>query len=414
MTEIIDNRAHRIRVLKGIIQRLHESQGAAPPEEVKAQLKALVRHTDATEIAAMEQELIAEGMPVDEVRAMCNLHAEVLQEILVEPPGIETLPGHPLDTFHRENEAIQVQAAEMRAAVDVVRRRPGPEELAAALDRWRRAYQELMDVEKHYQRKENLLFARLEKYGITGPSRVMWAKDDEIRQLLKRVGRIIARDDLTLDELVELIDTTADPALDEIEGMVFKEEQILLPMAAATLTDDDWADIWRDAPEYGWCLVEPGEEYQPPEAASPPPAAEIPAERSIVFPTGALTPEQIRGLLTALPVDLTFVDADDRVRYFSEGAGRIFARSKTILGRKVQHCHPPGSVHVVQKIVDDFREGKRDHAEFWIEFRGRFVHIRYFPVRDGAGTYLGTLEVTQDLTPLRALSGERRLLDDEA
>jgi DUF438 domain-containing protein len=126
-----------------------------------------------------------------------------------------------------------------------------------------------------------------------------------------------------------------------------------------------------------------------------------------------LSLEQIRGLFAALPLDLTFVDAEDRVRYFSEGPDRVFARSKAILGRKVQHCHPPKSVHIVEQILDDFKSGRHDVAEFWIPFQGKFVHIRYFAVRDAAGRYLGTLEVTQDLTRLRALEGERRLLQYE-
>ena len=132
--------------------------------------------------------------------------------------------------------------------------------------------------------------------------------------------------------------------------------------------------------------------------------AQIGGDEAIGFPTGALTPDQVRGLLQVLPVDVTFVDGDDRVRYFSEGPARIFARSRAILGRKVQHCHPPSSVGVVE------RAGRQDVAEFWIQLHGRFVHIRYFAVRDESRAYLGTLEVTQDLTPLRALQGEQRLL----
>jgi len=134
---------------------------------------------------------------------------------------------------------------------------------------------------------------------------------------------------------------------------------------------------------------------------------------SLVFPTGALTPEQIQGLLGTLPVDLTFVDADDRVRYFSEGPGRVFARSKAILGRKVQHCHPPKSVHIIEQILEDFKSGRHNVAEFWIPLQERFVHIRYFAVRDPQGKYLGTLEVTQDLTHIRHLEGEQRLLQYE-
>jgi hypothetical protein len=133
----------------------------------------------------------------------------------------------------------------------------------------------------------------------------------------------------------------------------------------------------------------------------------------VSFPTGNLTPEQLLGLLSTLPVDITFVDADDRVAFFSEGRDRIFARTGAIIGRKVQHCHPPKSVHVVEQIVSDLRSGRQSVAEFWIELGGRFVHIRYFAVRDASGSYLGTLEVTQDVTAIRKLQGERRLLSYE-
>ncbi len=133
-----------------------------------------------------------------------------------------------------------------------------------------------------------------------------------------------------------------------------------------------------------------------------------------VLPTGALTLDQLKGLFATLPVDLTFVDVDDRVRFFSEGKDRVFARPKATLGRLVQHCHPPSSVHVVERILADFRAGRQSVAEFWLDFKGRFVHVRYFAVRDEGGTYLGTLEVTQDLTRERSLRGERRLLQYES
>jgi len=413
MSELIDNRAHRIRTLKHVIKQLHEGQGIAP-EHVKAQLKELVRQTDSSEIAAMEQELMAEGMPVEEVRAMCDLHAEVLHEIMVEPPPPALPPGHPVETFGRENAALRGGVGRATQSLAELRRRPEPARFGELLAGLRQAAHDLMEVDKHYQRKEHLVFSRLEKYGVTGPSKVMWAKDDETRQLLKRTVRILAQEPIALDTVLELADTTIDAALEAVAGMVFKEENILLPMALHTLSNDDWADIWRDSSQYGWCLVEPAAGYHPPPTVAPPPPAEVPAGSALQFPGGSLTPEQLHGILAALPVDLTFVDAEDRVAYFSEGRERIFARSKTILGRKVQNCHPPGSVHVVEKILEDFRSGRRDVAEFWINFGGRFVHIRYFPIRDAQGRYLGTLEVTQDLTPLRALEGERRLLQYDA
>ena len=401
MSELIDNRAHRIRTLKEIIQELHRG---ADPDAVRGALRNIVRETSSSEIAAMEQELIAGGMPVEEVQSMCDLHSQVLREILVEPVRLPPLPGHPLDTFERENQAIAEVVGELRG---LARDRGQAPDLTA----WRAAFGRLADIEKHYQRKENLLFSCLERHGISGPSKVMWGKDDEVRALLAALGETLAVEAMSADEAALVVDTVLEPCLAAIEEMIAKEARILLPMSRDTLTDDEWAEIWQESPRYGFCLVEPRQGYRPPPTKAPEQVAELSRDQAVVFPTGALTFEQLRGILGALPVDITFVDADDRVRYFSEGADRVFERSKAILGREVRHCHPPKSVHVVEEIVSSFRSGRQDVAEFWIQLRGRFVHIRYFAVRDGDGTYLGTLEVTQDLTRLRQLEGERRLLE---
>ena len=411
MSELINNREHRIQTMKDVIRHLHRG-GAA--DEVRDRLRTLVRETDPSEIAAMEQSLIADGMPVTEVQSMCDLHSQVLREFLVpaEPPGIA--PGHPLDTFRRENEALREAVARMRRPVEQIKALPDTAQPAAELAACRQGYNDLMDVEKHYRRKENLLFSCLERHGITGPPKVMWGKDDEVRALLKQLGEALAVEGATAAEWRVVLAAIAVPALAAIEEMIVKEEKILFPMALQTLTEDEWAEVWRQAPEYGYCLVEPRSGYQPPVATDPARPARVEADESLLFPTGALSTAQLRGLLGVLPVDLTFVDADDRVRYFSEGPTRIFARSKAILGRKVQHCHPPKSVHTIEQILADFKAGRQNVAEFWIELHGKFVHIRYFAVRDERGGYLGTLEVTQDLAPLRALQGERRLLAYDA
>ncbi len=135
------------------------------------------------------------------------------------------------------------------------------------------------------------------------------------------------------------------------------------------------------------------------------------AAETVELDRGALTPEQIDLMLTHLPVDVSFVDEHDTVRYYSASPNRIFRRTPTVIGRKVQNCHPPDSVAVVERIVEAFRRGERDTAEFWIELNGRFIHIRYFALRDKAGAYRGVLEVSQDATGIRGLRGERRLLD---
>jgi hypothetical protein len=280
----------------------------------------------------------------------------------------------------------------------------------------------------------------------------MWGKDDEARALLKELGTALAETGGTAGEWRLVAQTVAEPALSAVEEMVFKEERILLPMSLQNLTETEWGEIFTQSPQFGYCLVDPREGYRPPApAADVPEAASAEAARSgiafapfaagaravplamagaprparaegqpavtqglVVLPTGALSLEQLKAVFATLPVDVTFVDAEDRVRFFSEGKSRVFARPKAILGRLVQHCHPPGSVGVVERILADFRSGRQDVAEFWIDFKGRFAHIRYFALRDEEGAYLGTLEVTQDLTRERALQGERRLLQYES
>lgn len=446
MSELIDNRAQRIRTLKDVIRHLHEGRA---PAEVKARLATLVRECDASEIAAMEQELIAEGVPVQEIMGMCDLHAQVVRDILVERASVPPAPGHPVDTFRRENEALGAQTASLREALGVLVAEGTSEDAAVSatqLLRCRELFGALMDVEKHYQRKEHLLFSCLERHGITGPSKVMWGKHDEARALLKELGTALGESGGTVAEWRLVSRTLAERALGAVEEMIFKEERILLPMALQALTEIEWGEIFAQTPQFGYCLVDPRVGYEPPREATEPPssssasappsfvaggraiplamagtsAVERADERraarqagTIVLPTGALDLVQLKAIFSTLPVDLTFIDADDRVRFFSEGKERVFQRPKTILGRLVQHCHPPGSVDVVNRILADFRSGTQTVAEFWIDFRGRFAHIRYFALRDEQGVYVGTLEVTQDLTRERALVGERRLLEYE-
>jgi DUF438 domain-containing protein len=404
MSELIDNRTERVRTLKSIIKRLHAGEA---PNEVKNSLRLLVHQTDHSEIMAMEQQLIAEGMPLAEIQGMCDLHSQVAREVLVQLAPKTPAPGHPVDTMRRENQAIGQSLVRMRQAMDRVLELPDNGDAGSALLEWRQALNEVLDIDKHYQRKEHLLFTCLERHGIAGPSKVMWGKDDEIRALLKELAVALRQTGAAAAEWKLLAATTGVAAVNAVEEMIYKEEHILLPMCLERFTETEWAEIWASSPRYGWCLVEPREGYKPGGAAN---AEPTPAPGGIALPTGNLSLEQLTAMFSTLPVDITFVDADDRVAFFSEGPDRIFPRSKAIIGRQVQNCHPPKSVEVVEKILSDFREGRQDVAEFWIRFVGRFVHVRYFAVRNPAGQYLGTLEVTQDVGRIRALEGERRLL----
>ena len=407
MSELIDNRAHRISVLKEIIQHLH---AGADPALVKERLRKVVGETDATEIMAMEQQLMAEGMPVEEVRSMCDLHSQVTRDVLVQlPPPSSMQPGHPIDTFRRENAALKQVIAAMRGTFAELVNLDEQTNAQEVVFRLRQSANDLMDLDKHYQRKEHALFSCLERHGISGPSKVMWSKDDEARKLLKEMNQAAHDSGSSLAEIRLFFTRYAQPALSAVEEMIFKEENILFPMSLQTLTENEWAEVWSASPQYGWCLVEPQTGYAPPVNVGATTAA-VPHEGTIMMPTGHVSVEQLTAVLSTLPLDLTFVDADDRVAFFSEGPDRIFARSKAIIGRKVQHCHPPRSADTVNKILEDFRSGRQNVAEFWINFQGKFVHIRYFAVRDKQGDYLGTVELTQNIAPLRELQGERRLL----
>jgi DUF438 domain-containing protein len=232
----------------------------------------------------------------------------------------------------------------------------------------------------------------------------MWAIHDDVRAGWKKLDELLAGE----PDSTQVIESF-EPLATAIREMFYKEENILFPAALQMLSSEEWASIHVQEPEFGVCYVEASK----PQAATPQTVAPQPvAEGLIPLQTGALTPQQIALMLTHLPVDVTFVDENDAVQFFSATKERIFPRSPAIIGRSVQKCHPPASVHRVQRILDDFREGRRDEAEFWIQMGDKFVHIRYFAVRDEQGAYKGTVEVSQDVAPIRALEGERRLLDD--
>lgn len=397
----------RREVLKGIIRDLH---AGGDLEALKQRFRELVRDVAPTEIAAMEQALIDEGMPEEEIRRLCDVHVQVFKESLEGRESPEAVPGHPLHTLMAENRALEGLIVELRALIpepDTERAPAPPSETAAALTA---LAGKLAEVDKHYRKKENQLFPLLESRGVSGPSKVMWAIHDDIRGHLKEFRRLLEAKDL--DSAFRLGRWLAA----EMADMIYKEEKILLPMSLETLDDADWARVKRGEEEIGYAWIRPGTEWVPPAspkgAGEPARDAAYPgAVRALDLSTGTLTFEQVDLLLTHLPVDVSFVDAEDVVRYYSETPDRIFVRTPAVIGRKVRDCHPGKSLPVVEAILEAFKAGTKDAAEFWIELGGRFIHIRYFAVRDKAGTYRGCLEVSQNVTGIRALVGQKRLLD---
>lgn len=391
---------NKIEILKGIIRDLHRGVDVTILKERFARLAGEV---SAAEIGEMEQQLIAEGLPPEEVRRLCGLHVEVFESALDQAPAPQMVPGHPLHTLAEENKALSAIVAETCDVLGRLRAASGPEPREAANARLAELVEALGRIERHYLKKENQLFPRLEARGISGPSKVMWAVHDDIRAHIKDFRQAVDLGD------AELIVRTGEWLLQEISDMISKEDKVLFPMALETLDESDWAAVKKGEDEIGYAWIAP----PPAWPASPParPAAPARDGGAVSLDRGLLSAEQIDLMLTHLPVDISFVDETDTLLYYSATPERIFPRSPGVIGRKVQNCHPPKSVHIVERILKAFRAGERDTAEFWIDLHGRFVHIRYFALRDAAGAYRGTLEVSQDVTAIRGLRGERRLLD---
>lgn len=428
----------RLGALREIVLSLHAGEDF---ETAKRRFGELAQDVDHAEIARLEQQLIREGLPESEIKRLCDVHVALFRESLdrtelkegrapgqdvtagatagVTAPTSQAPPGHPLHTLQAENAALGRIIDELRALLDKLPAADGsadgaagsiPEDQRAALSE---VFARLAQVERHYLRKENQLFPALEAHGFEGPTKVMWAVHDDIREVLKSFRTALAQSDPAA------LKRLGDQALTMMSDMIYKEERILFPSARDLLEEKDWIRIRQGEDDVGYAFgVVPGTEWEHSDAAQD--GSEIMQQRlgagdpgllpQIPLDTGLLTAAQVNLLLRHLPVDVALVDENDEVRYYSEGE-RIFPRSPGVIGRKVQNCHPPHSVAVVQRILDEFKAGTKDVAEFWLTLNGRFVHIRYFALRDRERAYKGTLEVVQDVTGIRGLTGERRLLD---
>lgn len=403
MSKEINNREYRKTVIERLIRQLHEGKTV---EEVKAQFEEAFSGVSASEISEAEQALIAGGMPVTEVQRLCDVHAAVfkgsIEEIHSQPQDASYEAGHPLQTLRLENRALErLLDEEVKPKLRAFFLCSGEEEQQELLERIRA----LQKIDVHYSKKENLLFPLLEKHGITAPPKVMWGVDDEIRTLIKT--SLLALEAGRGGEAVHALEE----AIAKIGEMIFKEENILFPMLLETLTPGEWANIAKEQGDIGYFLIPAQPAWTPKGLVEQEPGEkpEIPAGQ-IRMPTGVFSVKELTHVLNTLPIDITFVDANDNVKYFSENRERIFPRTRAVIGRKVINCHPPASMHVVQGILDDFRAGKKDHEDFWIKMGGRYLLIRYFAVRDDTGTFMGTLEVTQDISPIQAITGEKRLV----
>jgi hypothetical protein len=402
MSEYINNREMRKNTIKEIIRQLHEGKTV---EEVKSLFEASFDGVTASEISEAEGALIAEGLPVEEVQRLCDVHASVFKGSIEEIHQDQTdIPGHPLSVLKRENRELErIMAEEVRPYLNRLDESSGLEGL-------RHGLRKLLIIDIHYSKKENLFFPYMEKAGITAPPQVMWGVDDEIRQMIK--DALAYAESQPEDQ--EGIRNKTEETLTKAEDMIFKEENILIPMLLENVTQEEWKTIADESGEIGF-IIPDVPEFIPSGEPAFDAVSGLQTETvdgRIQLPTGFFLGKELTHMLNTLPFDITFVAKDDTVRFFSQAKDRIFPRTKAIIGRNVSNCHPPASVHVVEQIVEDFKSGKKDQEDFWIKMGDKYVMIQYFAVRDEQGEYLGVVEVTQDIKGIQALTGEKRLVTE--
>ena len=376
--------------LKELMLRLHQGE---KEEIIQEEFNKHFDSVSPYEIQVMERNLMQEGITYEEIMRLCKIHASLMSAKVESGEGMPDFEkeGHPVMVLKKENLSL-------RGAIDRIERllqayvSSKDEELLKGL---KRQISLLDQFENHYLRKEYALFPIMESKGITAPPKVMWGVHDEIREIYKNFKQAFHNqtDDVMEQFLV---------AKEELLEMIFKEENILIPMVAQAFHVDDWEKMAQDTPQYGYCIVTPEAEWKVEKKPSTIQSKEeIQETGDIPLSTGSLSLEQLDLLLNLLPMELSFVDKDNIVKYYNEGNGeeKIFKRTKSAIGRDVINCHPPKSHAIVTQLFEQLRSGQKEKEEMWFKKEDKMIHVTYHAVRNAQGEYMGVLEYVQNIAP---------------
>ena len=386
--------------IKSYLKRLGEGESL---ESVRADFVKRFKEVDASEIMKAEQELLKEGTPLGEVQRLCDVHSalfhgktreeqianaekavaeSVKEKKLAATARLIEIPGHPLHTFAMENQAISKVIEKCRQALQ---QGTVPEKLLA----------DLKKLAIHYAKKGDLLYPHLKvQYGISGPSDVMWTVDDEIRDEIAVLIKANIQDKKWQERFAAV--------LTRAEEMIYKEDNILFPNCALNFTEEEWCGIYQDSKDYEECLGieneiwKVGEAFKRKHSFSNNRENEKDSDREIVLAGGHMTEEQLTAMLNTIPLEISFIDADNINRFFNEGT-KVFKRPGMAIDREVFSCHPPKVEQQVRRIIGEFRNGTLDQVPVWMEKNGRTMLVTYMAVRNKAGNYLGTIELVQDM-----------------
>ena len=372
-------------------------------EQIKKELKEAIKNLSADEIAKVEQELIDnKDINVDDIQSVCDVHLELFRDY-IKQEEINVPEWHPIDILMKEHEFLLNKSDKLRNLVKETIKNKDID--FNKLKKIGKTIDDISDAENYFIKEENVLFPYLEKYGIEQPPAIMWKEHDQLREIIKEIKNILEKRDMeTLNEgfLKKIV------VLNEMfANHIYKEHSVLFPTALKLLEESEWYEVRNQFDDFKYIALEPKKLDIKKDDVT-----EV-SDGALKLPSGSFTAEELMNVLNIIPFDITFVDANDRVKYFSEGKERFFPRSRAIIGRKVENCHPKKSVDIVNKIVSDFKSGKRDNADFWIRLGDNFVYIRYFAVRNSEGEYLGTVEVAQDIKPIQEIEGEKRIYDEK-
>lgn len=381
----------RQEILKNLMLRLHAGEDK---EVIQEEFNEVFDEISPYEIQLMERNLMSEGITFAEIMSLCNVHANLMGSKVNTQTSVADFeqPGHPVHVMKMENLAI-------RGALDRVERLLVNylETKDSTIEKGLRRQISLLDqFENHYQRKEYAMFPIMEKKGITAPPKVMWGVHDQIRDLYRDFKKALNDGkESTLEEF--------QIARDEMLEMIQKEENILIPMVEQVFHVDDWETIASQSPEYGYCIVKPEKEWAVKKSFSPvKEETQVESEGDIPLSTGSLSLKELNLILNLLPMELSFVDAQNIVKYYNEGNGeeKIFKRTPSAIGRDVILCHPPRVHETVQTIFEQLKSKQIEKEEMWFKTEDKMVHVTYHAVWDEEGKYMGCLEYVQDIKPL--------------
>lgn len=365
----LSDEGKRLELLKSYIERVSKGEDL---EAVRSDFVKNFKDVSSKEIVAAEESLIKSGLPLEKVQKLCDIHSALFHESNIideSQKDLEKIPGHPLNILSLENKKIKSLADGVKDGEDKLKK-----------------ISDLLKINSHYGKKAGLIYPLLKtKYKISGPSDVMWTVDDEIRRDL---SKIIKANSYNPEDLNKI--------LDSVYEMIYKEENILFPLLKENFTGEEWNKIYGDLGEYGLDLVDElplWKDYKPKEIS---PKEKI-SSGSLDFETGSLKLNEAMQILRTLDAELTFIDKDDLVRFYSEGEDKIFPRPKSCLNRDVTSCHPPKVVPMVKSLLDDFKNKRKDRLVVCRNIKGKKILVKYLAVYED-GEYIGTLETVEDIS----------------